>query len=70
MKEGATDVITDENGDRITYKNREFYRNENGDVIAYRQSHFKVAGIENERRYLLEIRSTITNSSGTDSDRL
>ena len=67
VKEGATDVITDENGDRITYKNREFYRNENGDVIAYRQSHFKVAGIENERRYLLEIRSTITNSSGTDA---
>ena len=53
VKEGATDVITDENGDRIAYKNREFYRNENGDVIAYRQSHFKVAGIENERRYLL-----------------
>ena len=67
VKEGATDVITDENGDRIAYKNREFYRNENGDVIAYRQSHFKVAGIENERRYLLEIRSTITNSSGTDA---
>ena len=67
VKEGATDVITDENGDRIAYKNREFYRNEKGDVIAYRQSHFKVAGIENERRYLLEIRSTITNSSGTDA---
>lgn len=25
VKEGATDVITDENGDRIAYKNREFF---------------------------------------------
>ena len=67
VKEGVQEVIEVEEGQSVLYKNREFYRDENGDVIVYRQSHFKVAGIENERRYLLEIRSTITNSSGTDA---
>ena len=42
-------------------------RDESGQAVIYHESHFKAAGIENERRYLLEIRSTITNSSGTDA---
>ena len=67
VKEGIEDKVTDESGTVIIYKNREFYRDENGDVIIYHQSHFKVAGIENERRYLLEIRSTTTGGSGTEA---
>lgn len=31
-----------------------FFVDENGDQIFYYESHFKVAGIENERRYILE----------------
>lgn len=63
VKEGVKEEIVIEEEYSVLYKNREFYRDENGDVIVYRQSHFKVAGIENERRYLLEIRSTVNGSS-------
>ena len=42
----------------------ELFRDENGDIITYYQSHFKVAGIENERRYLLSIMSTAAWSYG------
>lgn len=67
VKEGAREEIEGEEGQSILYKNREFYRDENGDLIVYHQSHFKVASVENERRYLLEIQSTVTSSSGTDA---
>ena len=55
VKKGAREEVSDEDGNVITYFNREFFRDENGDVIVYHRSHFKVAGIENERRYLLTI---------------
>ena len=54
MKEGAQEDIIDENGNIIAQTfNREFLRDENGQVFTYYDSHFKVAGIENERRYFL-----------------
>ncbi len=59
VKEGAKEEVIDSDG--VVYKtaNREYYRDQNGQAIIYRQSHFKVAGIENERRYLLSIISTV-----------
>lgn len=59
VKEGNSEIITDEDGFTTAYSNREFYRDENGDYIVYHQSHFKVAGIENERCYLLSIVATV-----------
>lgn len=54
MKEGAQEDIIDENGNIIAQTfNREFLRDENGQIITYHDSHFKVAGIKNERRYFL-----------------
>ncbi len=54
IKEGAQEDIIDENGNIIAQTfNREFLRDENGQVFTYYDSHFKVAGIENERRYFL-----------------
>ena len=54
MKEGVQEDIVDENGNIIAQTfNREFLRDENGQVFTYYDSHFKVAGIENERRYFL-----------------
>ena len=54
VKEGVNEKVVDENGDIIAQSfNREFIRDENGQVIFYNDSHFKVAGIENERRYFL-----------------
>lgn len=55
VKEGAREEIIDSDGTVYQTTNREYYRDENGQVIIYHQSHFKVAGIENERRYLLWI---------------
>ena len=43
---------------------QEFFRDENGEIIEYRESHFKVAGIENERRYLLR---TPLNADGSST---
>ena len=64
VKEGATEEVTDENGHVITFRDREFFRDENGDAIIYHQSHFKVAGIENERRYIVSIVSTVPGLYG------
>ena len=58
VKEGLKEEVVGEDGYVLTYSNRDFFRNENGDPIVYHQSHFKVAGVENERRYLLSIIST------------
>lgn len=38
---------------RITEGDRELFQDESGEPISYFESHFKVAKIENERRYLL-----------------
>lgn len=59
VKEGAIDVITDENGDQISYENRELFRDESGQAVIYHESHFKAAGIEGERRYLLLTIATV-----------
>ena len=55
VKEGAQEEIVDANGN-VHYEttNREYIRDESGQVIVYNDSHFKVAGIENERRYFLD----------------
>ena len=54
VKEGAREEIVDADGN-VHYgaTNHEYIRDENGQVIIYYESHFKVAGIENERRYFL-----------------
>ena len=63
MKEGAQEDIIDENGNIIAQTfNREFLRDENGQVFTYYDSHFKVAGIENERRYFLWTDLTVSLS--------
>ena len=54
VKDGARENIIDENGKVVAQTfNREYIRDENGDVIVYHQSHFRVAGIKDERRYFL-----------------
>lgn len=54
VKEGFNEKIVDASGKVIAQSfNQEFIRDENGQVIIYNESHFKVAGIENERRYFL-----------------
>ena len=64
VKEGAIEEVTDEDGHIIEFQDREFFRDENGDAIIYHQSHFKVAGIENERRYIVSIVSTVPGLYG------
>lgn len=66
VKEGFNDEMIDEDGHKTTYNDCELFRDEKGDVIVYHQSHFKVAGIENERRYLLSIVS-VSHGSGSDA---
>ena len=66
VHEGMREEVVDENGHTSIYTDRELFRGENGDVIVYHQSHFKVAGIENERRYLLSIVS-VSHGSGSDA---
>ena len=53
VKEGAQEEIVDIDGKLYGSTNCEYIRDENGQVIIYKESHFKVAGIENERRYFL-----------------
>ena len=53
VKEGAQEEIVDVDGKLYGSTNCEYIRDENGQVIIYKESHFKVAGIENERRYFL-----------------
>ena len=60
VKDGARENIVDENGNIIAQIfNGEYIRDENGDVIVYHQSHFKVAGIQDERRYFLSTKLTV-----------
>ena len=60
VKEGAREEIVDADGN-VHYgaTNHEYIRDENGQVIIYYESHFKVAGIENERRYFLSTIPTV-----------
>ena len=60
VKEGAEEEVFDENVN-LTYttSNREFIRDENGMALTYKDSHFKVAGIGNERRYFLATMQTV-----------
>ena len=60
IKEGVNEEILDVSGNVIAQSfNQEFIRDENGQVIIYNESHFKVAGIENERRYFLSTELTV-----------
>ena len=60
VKEGAREDVVDADGNLIYQTtNREYIRDENGLVFIYNDSHFKVAGIENERRYLLSTKMTV-----------
>ena len=60
IKEGVNEEIVDASGNVIAQSfNQEFIRDENGQVIIYNESHFKVAGIENERRYFLSTELTV-----------
>lgn len=60
VKEGAREDIYDADGNLLfKSSNREYIRDENGQVIIYYESHFKVAGIENERRYFLSTIPTV-----------
>ena len=60
VKEGVQEEIVDADGN-VHYgaTNHEYFRDENGQVIIYYESHFKVAGIENERRYFLSTIPTV-----------
>ena len=53
VKEGAKEEIIDVDGKLYGSTNCEYFRDENGQVIIYNESHFKVAGIKDERRYFL-----------------
>ena len=66
IKEGAREDVVDADGNLI-YKtiNREYIRDENGLVLFYYESHFKVAGIENERRYFLSTKMILEVGLGT-----
>ncbi len=55
VKEGAREDIYDADGNLLYQTtDREYIRDDNGLVFIYYESHFKVAGIENERRYFLD----------------
>lgn len=54
VKEGAQEDVYGADGNLLAQAvNREYIRDENGQAIIYYESHFKAAGIEGERRYLL-----------------
>lgn len=59
VKEGVNEEFVDASGTAIAQINREFFCDENGLLIKYDDSHFKVAGIENERRYFLSTVCTV-----------
>ena len=59
VKEGAQEEIVNVDGKLFGSTNCEYFRDENGQVIIYNESHFKVAGIENERRYFLSTELTV-----------
>ena len=60
VKKGAREDVYDADGNLLYQTtDREYFRDANGQVIIYNESHFKVAGIENERRYFLSTELTV-----------
>ena len=54
VKEGVQEDVYDADGNLLAQAvNREYIRDESGQAVIYHESHFKAAGIEGERRYLL-----------------
>ena len=54
VMEGAQEDVYDADGNLLAQAvNREYIRDESGQAVIYHESHFKAAGIEGERRYLL-----------------
>ncbi|HJA02596.1 MAG TPA: hypothetical protein H9797_04360 [Candidatus Gallimonas gallistercoris] len=54
VKEGAQEDVYDADGNLLVQAvDREYIRDESGQAVIYHESHFKAAGIEGERRYLL-----------------
>lgn len=66
VAEGEKVVLIESDGYEVTYENRKFEYDENGEVISYTDSHFRVRGMENEKRYLvrLELAISLNRSSG------
>lgn len=50
-----TPTMTDEDGTIIEFPDRRWEVDEKGNFIDYQDSHFNVANIENEKRYLLKV---------------
>ena len=60
VKKGAREDVYDADGNLLYQTtDREYFRDANGQVIIYNESHFKVAGIENEHRYFLSTKLTV-----------
>ena len=59
IKQGNECVLPDKDGNERLYVNREVKKDSDGNYICYRVSHYRAAGVQNEKRYLLKIRSTI-----------
>lgn len=55
VEEGATEQAPDGNGNTVAYTDRRFERDESGQCVVRRDSHYKVAGIQDEKRYLLYV---------------
>lgn len=58
IKQGNECVLPDKDGNERLYVNREVKKDSDGNYICYRVSHYRAAGVQNEKRYLLKIRST------------
>ena len=58
IEEGLETVIKDKYGWDVLYKHRRWETDENGNYIEYLDSHFKVAGIQDEKRYWLYLQHT------------
>ena len=55
LEKGVNTEVTDKNGHTTVHKNERWETDANGNIIEYRDSHFKVAGIQDEKRYLLRV---------------
>ena len=66
VAEGEKGVLIRPDGCEVAYENRKFEYDEDGNVISYTDSHFRVRGIESEKRYLINLNLTIDlgDSSG------
>ncbi len=55
FEEGAISVVPDEHGYNETWEGCRVFQDESGGYISYRVSHFKAAGIQEGRRYILPV---------------